>query len=232
MNVANKFVRGFLRRSSIKPGRKLRPANRSVTLSKSHHLTDREPSIRVPPTGEMSGEIGERYPNQRTTLRPQYRISREDWINDDTGAPAARRELGIGGGDAINNELWTVFLNKGLLAAGNNNVGPAGVLSLGVDRARPTTFSACRPNLNGGHPVLVPSISLVPTAKRIDALNAIISTIAVVTTTDKLNPSGNVLQARLYGPCHAVRRTRLTPEIGCRSTCWRRRSKSRSSRAS
>src|SRR5262249_54712345 len=153
--------------------------------------------LRLPPGGEIkSGEIGERaYTNQAHTFARTIGISREDWINDDTGALSrTSRELGIGGGDALNDQFWGVFLNNGtFFTAGNNNVGPAGVLSLqSIGGADQVFRSQTKPN---GRPLgLIPSILLVPTAHRIDALNAINSTIVVAsTTTDKPLPSGNVL---------------------------------------
>jgi hypothetical protein len=198
-NVANKFaLAGFW---SVDPTWGKIASRRAVNDFKqitSLRLTGNLQFLRLPPGGEIkSGEIGEAvYKNQAHTFARTIGISREDWINDDTGAlSGTAKELGIGGGDALNNEFWSVFLNNGtFFTAGNNNVGPAGVLSLQSIGAADAVFRLqTKPN---GRPLgLVASILLVPVAKRIDAMNAINSTIVVATTTtDRPLPSQNVLQ--------------------------------------
>ena len=198
-NVANKFaLAGFYSVDQTWSRIAARRSTNDFKQITSLRLTGNLQFLRLPPSGEIkSGEIGERaYLNQAHTFARLIGISREDWINDDTGAlTGTARELGIGGGDAINNEFWSVFLNNGtFFAAGNNNVGPAGVLSLQSIGAADAVFRLqTKPN---GRPLgLVAAILLVPVAKRIDALNAINSTIVVAsTTTDKPLPNQNVLQ--------------------------------------
>ena len=198
-NVANKFaLAGFYSVDQTWSSIAARRSTNDLKQITSLRLTGNLQFLRLPPSGEIkSGEIGERaYLNQAHTFARNIGISREDWINDDTGAlTGTARELGIGGGDAINNEFWTVFLNNGtFFTAGNNNVGPAGVLSLASIGAADAVFRLqTKPN---GRPLgLSASLLLVPVAKRIDALNAINSTLVVAsTTTDKPLPNQNVLQ--------------------------------------
>jgi hypothetical protein len=198
-NVANKFaLAGFYSVDQTWGQIAARRAVNDFKQITSLRLTGNLQFLRLPPGGEIkSGDIGERvYNNQAHTFARTIGISREDWINDDTGAlSGTARELGIGGGDAINNEFWTQFLNNGtFFTGGNNNVGPAGALSLQSVAAADQLFRLqTKPN---GRPLgLVPSILLVPTAGRITALNLVNSTIVVATTTaNQPLPSGNVLE--------------------------------------
>lgn len=154
---------------------------------------------RLAPGGEIEhGSVGERaYTNQAHTYARMIGISREDWINDDTGAlGGTSREMGVGAGDAVNDRFWTVFMNNtgSFFVAGNNNVS-TGVFSLAnLGEAQRVFKLQTKPN---GRPLgLEPAILLVPVALEVAALNAINSTIVVATNTGTattLTPNGNVL---------------------------------------
>jgi len=198
-NVANKFaLDGYWSTEQVWSQLCSRKSVNDFKQITSVRLTGNLMFVRLPRGGEIEdGEVGEQvYLNQAHTFARKIGIAREDWINDDTGAlGGTSREMGVGAGDAVNNEFWTVFLNNGtFFAAGNNNVGPAGVLSLASVGAADGVFrKQTKPN---GRPLgLVPAILLVPTDKRIDGYNIVNSTLVVAsTTTDKPLPSGNALQ--------------------------------------
>ncbi|MGH8623446.1 MAG: Mu-like prophage major head subunit gpT family protein, partial [Burkholderiales bacterium] len=198
-NVANKFaLEGFYgvdnAWSSIASRRSVSDFKQITSLRPTGNLA----YLRLAPGGEIEhGEVGERaYTNQAHTYARMIGISREDWINDDTGAlGGTSREMGIGAADAVNNQFWTIFLNNAaFFAAGNNNVS-AGVLNLANLAAADSVFRLqTKPN---GRPLgLIPTTLLVPTALRITALNMMNQTTVVATNTAQttvLSPAGNVL---------------------------------------
>jgi hypothetical protein len=195
-NVANKFaLEGFYAVDGawreISSRRSVSDFKQTTSLRATADLQYKK----LAPGGEIQhGEIGERaYTNQAYTYARMIGISREDWINDDTGALAGMsREMGIGAGDAINNVFWTVFLNNSaFFAAGNNNVS-TGVPSLTSLAAADSVFRLqTKPN---GRPLgLEPAILLVPTALRITAMGLMTDTMVGTTTANTLMPAQNIL---------------------------------------
>ncbi len=169
-NVANKFLeQGFMHvdqawRSiaSIRPVRDFKTVRTfRLTMSARH--------LKVPPGGELKhAEAGEvSYSNKADTYGIRFGVSREDIINDDLGAlTTVPQELGVGAGEALNERVWTIFLdNSNFFTSGRGNYSSgAGTALSATSLADAETLFMAQTKPNGAPLGMPPSVLLVPSA--------------------------------------------------------------------
>lgn len=203
-NIANKFVRVAFEAvddawMSIAAIRSVNDFKTITTVS----LTGDLQYELVPPGGEINhGTVGEKaYTNRADTYGKMLGIDRRDLINDDVSAlTRAATRLGRGGALKVNDVFWTAFLNNSsFFTSGNANVVTGATTAMDATNALEALRQAddklrSQTDPDGKPLGLFASILLVPTARRIVALNAMNSTIVVaggVTNTTTMSPNGN-----------------------------------------
>lgn len=205
-NTANKFLaQGF---ESVDNAWSFIASRRSVRDFKqvtSNALTGDLTYEKLGADGELKhGTAGERqYTNQADTYGRMFAITRQDLINDDTGAlTAVPRRLGRGAALKINNVFWTVFLNNtgSHFTAGNNNVSTGAGSALtaaggGINAAEVVFMNQTDPD---GEPLgIMPSILLVPPTLKNVALRLMrSSSVAGSTTADSMQADTNIYEGR------------------------------------
>ena len=129
---------------------------------------------KVGPGGEIKhGSLDDQtFPIQADTFGRMFSITRQDIINDDLSALAdVPKQLGVGAGETLNEEIWTLWLDTVAAGAfwtaarGNFDDGADSALDVDGLTAAEILFSALeKPN---GKPLgLAPSILLVPSDLR------------------------------------------------------------------
>lgn len=174
-NVANKFLaEGFMHVDQAwRAIAAIRPVRDFKTV-RTFRLTMNAKHLKVPPGGELKhAEAGElSYTNKADTYGIMFGVSREDIINDDLGAlTTVPRELGVGAGEALNERVWTVYMDNSTFftsVRGNYASGPGTALSAASLAQAETLFmTQTKPN---GNPIGMPaSILLVPSALDVTA---------------------------------------------------------------
>ncbi len=204
-NVANKFLlEGFLASDmSWKEIAKI-GSTTDFKQTSSYRLTGNLKFKEVAPDGEIpDGELGElAYTNQVRTYGIHTSITRQDIINDDLGAISdVPREIGVGGGDALNEKFWTTFLaNTGsFFGSGNSNVTSGGGSALSSSALSAALVKFRKQTKPNGTPVGVePVILLVPPELEVTAMELYRSTYVNTggsSTTDKV-PNANVFSGK------------------------------------
>jgi hypothetical protein len=204
-NVANKFMRvGWnsvdLTCLDIAKVRPVKDFKLQTIVSLTGDLTFQP----LGPTGEIKhGTLGEVvYNNQASTYARMLAITRQDIINDDTGALYDTPfKLGRGAALKLNDIFWTAFLGAqaaGFFSAGNNNILAAGTgdstMDLtGLTRAEALFLNQTDPN---GYPLGVePMILVVPIQLKAAALALMVSE-RLVTGNTTLQPTSNIFKDR------------------------------------
>lgn len=174
-NVANKFLeQGFLHVDQAwRSIASIRPVRDFKTV-RTFRLTMNAKHMKVPPGGELKhAEAGElSYSNKADTYGIMFGLGREDIINDDLGAlTTVPQELGVGSGEALNERVWTVFLDNAVFfTSGRGNYSSGGGTALSAaSLADAETLFMSQTKPNGAPLGVMPSVLLVPTALDVTA---------------------------------------------------------------
>lgn len=208
-NVANKFLRQGWNSVDMTPMRiasirSVRDFKTVTTVS----LTGATEFEKLGAAGEIKhGELGEVvYTNKADTYAKMLAITRQDIINDDTGALTdAPMKLGRGGGLKLNDIFWTAFLygeTSGFFSAthtsptGNSNLnsGVADMTIGGLTATEVLFLSQIDPT---GKPLgVMPAIILVPTALKAAAMNLMSSERLIDGTATAKQGDANIYRGR------------------------------------
>lgn len=210
-NVANKFLRQGWNSVDMTPMRiaSIRAVRDFKTIT-TVSLTGNTEFEKLGAAGEIKhGTLGEVvYTNKADTYAKMLAITRQDIVNDDTGALTdAPMKLGQGGGDKLNDIFWTAFLygeTSGFFSATHTTAGNTGNSNLnstyadmtvaGLSTTEEMFMSQVKPN---GKPLGVePGILLVPTALKAAALTLMNSEYLIDGTATAKQGSTNIFRGR------------------------------------
>ncbi len=201
-NVANKVLeQSFLYTEQAWRGfSKIKSANDYKTMS-IYRMTGSATYEKVAPGGEIKhGTLGElSYTLKADLFAKLLGISEQDWRNEDLGAFSdASAELGRGGGEALNNAVYTEWLDdSSFFTTGNSNYddGTDTVLGLaGLNHVETIFRTQTKPD--GTLLGAMPKVLLVPAALYNTALQLMGSQGLVVGTTPDSGPQQNVFFGR------------------------------------
>ena len=202
-NVANKFLyEGWMAVDQtclqISARRSLKDFKAATTVS----LTGDLQYLEVGASGEIPhGTIADlTYTDQVKTYGRMLAITRQDIINDDLGAlTAVPKRLGRGAMLKLNDIFWTVWLGgetAGFWAAGNNNIN-TGVAQMTIGGLTATEIIFMNQTDYDGKPLgIQPSILLVPTNLKSDAISLTDPQSRYITGTDITKSDSNPFRGR------------------------------------
>jgi hypothetical protein len=218
-NVANKFLlEGF---QNVEQSWREISNVRSVPDFKqmtAYRLLDDMAYEQLSPAGEIRhGKTAEEsYTNQAKTYAKMYVISRENIINDDTGAfDTMRQRIGRGAGIKLNRIFWTSFLdNASFFSAARGNLITT---VLGLAGLAAAVLALDNQTDGEGNPIeSMGSILLVPPALHPTAQSLYVSTEVRDTSASTKIPTANIYRDT-YRP---VKSKYITTSYGGAATQW------------
>lgn len=196
-NVANKFLlQGY---NYVEQAWRDIARIRSVSDFKQHtnvRLTGDMEFENLGADGEIehatAGELS--YTNQAKTTAKMFAVTRQDLINDDTGALSSTpQRIGRGAAIKFNKDFWTEFLdNSDFFKSDNDNYETGAATALGIDALKTIADTFASQTDADGNPLgSMPRILLVPVSLQVVARQLMQSTELRDTTASTKYPVAN-----------------------------------------